>query len=201
MTVETANRLVRVLALGLTGRHHFVPVGGYSWRGCLGPVRGALELDEQAAQLGIRNARVIVAAGTGATLAGLLAGLALVGSPLQPLGIDIGNLWSRFPSSIARLASEVCARLGDARTFSAADVPLVQRTYVGGGYGHPSDDGAAASELLTRLEGTTLDPVYTAKAFAGLLDLVDRGSLGSDAPIVFLDTGGSAPPPEAGDVA
>jgi 1-aminocyclopropane-1-carboxylate deaminase/D-cysteine desulfhydrase-like pyridoxal-dependent ACC family enzyme len=193
MTVETANRLVRLLALGMTGPHYFVPVGGFSWRGCLGPVRGALELEEQASALGIGNARVAVAAGTGATLAGVLAGVTLTGSALRPLGIDVGSLWSRFQGSIAALASEVCARLGDERTFAAADVPLIEHVYVGREYADPTEEGLAAAELVGRLEGITLDPVYTAKAFAGLLDLARREALGGDEPIVFLHTGGPAP--------
>jgi 1-aminocyclopropane-1-carboxylate deaminase/D-cysteine desulfhydrase-like pyridoxal-dependent ACC family enzyme len=191
MTIETANRLVRVLAWGMVGPHYFVPVGGCSWRGCIGYVRAALETDEQARAAGIPDARLVVAAGTGATLAGLLAGCALTGSSLRPLGIDIGNLWRSFPSSVARTASDVCARLGSDRRFAAAEVPLVCRAYVGDGYALPSTGGAAAIESLARFEGIRLDPVYTGKAFAGLLDLAERGALGTDKPVIFLHTGGT----------
>ena len=57
-------------------------------------------------------------------------------------------------------------------------------------YGLPSADGITACHRLARLEGIILDPIYTGKAFAGLLDLAERGDLGDDRPIIFLHTGG-----------
>ena len=63
--------------------------------------------------MGIGNARLVVAAGSGGTLAGLMAGLTLLDSQLTVLGIDVGKLWRAFPASIARLAEELCARLSD----------------------------------------------------------------------------------------
>jgi D-cysteine desulfhydrase len=131
---------------------------------------------------------LVVAAGSGGTLAGLLAGLHLTGSRLRPLGIDVGKLWKAFPASVAHLATEVCAYLGAPHVFSPADVPLVEETYVGEAYGQGSEAGNAALERLARGEGILLDPVYTAKAFAGLLGEIAR--FGPGAPVVFLHTGG-----------
>jgi D-cysteine desulfhydrase family pyridoxal phosphate-dependent enzyme len=190
MTLETTNRLVRWLARLRLGRHYFIPVGGHSWRGCLGYVRAALELDEQARKLGIGDSWLVVAAGTGGTLAGLLAGLTLCGSSMRPVGIDVGKLWKGFPASIARLAGELCTRLGQPQHFSASEVPLIEDSYVGRRYGVPSREGNAALRRLARHEGIMLDPIYTGKAFAGLLDLTERGQLGRDEPIIFLHTGG-----------
>ena len=205
MTLETTIRLVRWLAALRVGPHYFIPVGGHNWLGCLGYVSAALEIDEQARALGIENACLVTAAGSGGTLAGLMAGLALLGSPLRLLGIDVGKLWKAFPVSIAALASEICARLGQPIPFDASQVPMIEKTYVGTCYGVPSPLGLAAIKRLARLEGLLLDPVYTAKAFAGMLDLaeggVDSGSaatlgstdqlrLGKDVPLIFLHTGG-----------
>jgi 1-aminocyclopropane-1-carboxylate deaminase/D-cysteine desulfhydrase-like pyridoxal-dependent ACC family enzyme len=192
MTLETANRLVRWVARLVSGRHYFIPVGGHNWLGCLGYVRAALEIDEQARQLGIQGARIVVAAGTGGTLAGLLAGLSLLGSPLGLLGIDVGKLWKRFPESIARLAGELCARLGQPRSFDPAEIPLIERQYVGRCYGEPTNQCLSAARRLACLEGLLLDPIYTAKAFAGLIDLVERRhpALGRDEPLIFVHTGG-----------
>jgi D-cysteine desulfhydrase family pyridoxal phosphate-dependent enzyme len=190
MSLETTIRLVRLIAWLRIGSHTFIPVGGHSWRGCLGYVRAALELDEQARTLGIDNAHVVMAAGSGGTLAGMFAGLYLLGSSLHPLGIDVGRLWKDFPISIARLASELCARLNQPHSFTAEDVPLIENTYVGARYAVPSEQGLAAIRRLARSEGIILDPVYTGKAFAGLIDLVERRQLGSDEPIIFLHTGG-----------
>ncbi len=190
MTLETAIRLVRLVAWAMVGPHYFIPVGGHNWRGCLGYVRAAFETDEQARALGIANAHLIVAAGSGGTLAGLMAGLALADSPLQLLGIDVGKLWKSFPTSIAGLANELCERLKQPWAFTPECVPLIEGAYVGQAYAVPSEQGIIALKRLARTEGIVLDPVYTAKAFAGLLDLVERKQLGHDEPVIFLHTGG-----------
>jgi len=190
MTLETTIRLVRLLARLRLGSHYFIPVGGHSWLGGLGYVDAALEIHEQAGALGMTNARLVTAAGTGGTLAGLWAGLSLLDSPVRPLAIDVGGLWKEFPASIARLTGEITARLGAAKSFSAADVPLVEGTYIGDRYGVPSTAGQAALYRLARTEGILLDPVYTAKAFAGMLDLAERGEIGAAEPLIFLHTGG-----------
>jgi len=190
MSIETTSRLVRLLAWLRVGRHYFIPVGGHSWRGCLGYVRAALEIEAQARNLGIENACLVLAAGSGGTLAGLLAGLTLLGSRLRLLGIDVGKLWKGFPASLARLTGEICARLGEERTFAAEDIPLIEETYAAPRYGIPSPGCREAIRQLARAEGILLDPVYTGKAFAGLLDLAQKGQLGAGEPIIFLHTGG-----------
>jgi 1-aminocyclopropane-1-carboxylate deaminase/D-cysteine desulfhydrase-like pyridoxal-dependent ACC family enzyme len=189
-SLERTIRLARLLARLRVGSHYFIPVGGHTWLGALGYVRGAMEIDEQARGLGMGDAHLVVAAGTGGTLAGLLAGLRLIGSRLRPLGIDVGKLWKTFPASIAHLATEVCAHLGEPHVFAPGDVPLVEGTYVGDAYGRTSDAGNAALVRLLRSEGILLDPVYTAKAFAGLLGEAAGGRLGAGEPIVFVHTGG-----------
>lgn len=190
MTLETTNRLVQMLAWLRLGRHYFIPVGGYSWRGGLGYVRAAVEIEAQARQLGLENAHLVLAAGTGGTLVGLLAGLTLMESSLSLLGIDIGKLWKGFPVSLARLAGEVCEHLGEARVFRPGEVPLLEGTYTGPRYGVPSPAGQEAIQRLARTEGILLDPVYTGKAFAGMLDIVEKRELGTKEPIIFLHTGG-----------
>jgi D-cysteine desulfhydrase family pyridoxal phosphate-dependent enzyme len=190
MTLETTIRLVRLIAWLRIGPHHFIPVGGHSWRGCLGYVRAALELDEQARTSGMGDAHVVMAAGSGGTLAGMIAGLHLIGSALRPVGIDVGRLWKAFSISIAHLASELCARLNQPHIFTPDDIPLIENTYVGPRYAVPTEQCLAAIRRLAQSEGVILDPVYTGKAFAGLIDLVERGRLGRDEPIIFLHTGG-----------
>ena len=153
-------------------------------------MRAAVEIDAQARASGIENAWLVIAAGTGGTLAGLMAGLALLNSPLRLLAIDVGKLWKAFPVSIARLASEVCGRLGEPHPFSPNQVPLIEKTYVGERYAVLTPQCSAAIQRLAHSEGILLDPVYTGKAFAGLLDRVERKQLGRDEPIIFLHTGG-----------
>lgn len=190
MSIEATIRLVRWVAWARVGQHYFIPVGGHNWLGCLGYVRAAVEIDAQARGLGMENAFLVTAAGSGGTLAGLMAGLALSNSHLRLVGIDVGKLWRAFPASIARLASEICQRLGVPRPFAPQDVPLIEGTYVGGAYGAPSASGQAALARLARLEGLLLDPVYTAKAAAGMLGEMEAGRLGQDEPVIFWHTGG-----------
>jgi D-cysteine desulfhydrase len=190
MTLEESIRLVRLVALAMVGRHYFIPVGGHNGLGGLGYVRAALEIDEQVRALGLEKAHLVLAAGSGGTLTGLMAGLTLCRSDIQLLGIDVGKLWKAFPVSIAALASEICTRLGEPHTFLPAQVPLIEGTYVGEQYGIPSVDGQSALKRLARSEGILLDPVYTAKAFAGMLGEIEKGHLGKNAPIIFLHTGG-----------
>lgn len=200
-TVERAARLARMVAWMRLGPHYFIPVGGHSPLGALGYVRAALEIDEQARAQGLDRGTVVVAAGTGGTLAGVIAGLALIGSPFRPLGIDVGALWSGFAASVGRLCEEVCALLGFPAAFPPGAVPLVEGTYVGRRYGTPTEAGLAAVKMLAQREGVLLDPVYTGKAFAGLLDLAGRGVLAPGEPVIFLHTGGlpalfaTLPPP------
>jgi D-cysteine desulfhydrase family pyridoxal phosphate-dependent enzyme len=190
MTLETTIRLVKLIAWILVGRHYFIPVGGHNWLGCLGYVRAAIEIHQQAYDLGIENAWLVTAAGAGGTLAGLLAGFGLIQSPLRLLGIDVGKLWKGFPTSIARLATEICHRLGYSQEFLEQAIPLIESTYAAPKYGLPSRDCLKAIRKLAGLEGILLDPVYTGKAFAGMLDLLESGTFGTDEPIIFLHTGG-----------
>mgnify|MGYP000101636064 CR=1 FL=1 len=191
MTIERSNRLVHMLATALVGRHYFIPVGGHHWLGCLGYVRCAIELAAQVRERGLHEAQLICAAGTGGTLAGLMAGVALANIPIRLLGIDVGKLWKAFPHSIAQVASTICERLGSQRRYTAADVPLIQGRYVGTGYAQPTAEANAAIGRLAQLEGIVLDPIYTGKAMAAMLDLAERGELGRNTPLIFLHTGGS----------
>jgi 1-aminocyclopropane-1-carboxylate deaminase/D-cysteine desulfhydrase-like pyridoxal-dependent ACC family enzyme len=190
MTLETTNRLVNILARLRVGRHYFIPVGGHNWLGCLGYLRAALEIDAQAKAIGIENGRLVTAAGTGGTLAGLLAGLSLIGSQIKPLGIDVGKLWKTFPKSIATLTERICKQLGVPQRFKPADIPLIENDYAVPKYGIPSKRCLMALRKLARIEGILLDPVYTGKAFGGLLDLLKAGRLGREEAIIFLHTGG-----------
>jgi 1-aminocyclopropane-1-carboxylate deaminase/D-cysteine desulfhydrase-like pyridoxal-dependent ACC family enzyme len=191
MSVERASRLARLITYRHLGREaYFIPLGGHGTLGALGYARAALELDAQAAALGLGRATVVVAAGTGGTLAGVIAGLALAGSPLRALGIDVGALWTGFAASVGRLAAGACERVGVPMTFATGSVPLIERTYVGRRYGTPTEAGLAAIRRLAESEGVLLDPVYTGKAFAGMLDLVARGDVPPGEPVIFLHTGG-----------
>jgi 1-aminocyclopropane-1-carboxylate deaminase/D-cysteine desulfhydrase-like pyridoxal-dependent ACC family enzyme len=194
LTVERASTMVRLLAAvtpGCLGRRlYFMPVGGHCLTGALGYVAGALELAGQLEAQGLRRATVVTACGTGGTLAGLLAGKQLLGAEFVLLGIDVGKLWRAFPESIAALATGLCAALGAPHTFSAADVPIIEGRYVGPGYARETPEAIEALRRVALEEGLLLDPVYTAKAMAGLIDLVRQGRWAAADDVVCLHTGG-----------
>src|SRR5574341_1271861 len=202
MTIEQAVRLVRCV-VRLTPscwgkRLYFMPVGGHTSVGCLGYVLAAMEIEEQLRERRVEKATIVTASGTGGTLAGLIAGFHQLGSRHTALGIDVGKLWLGFPASIASLASEICALLGAPHHFSQGDpsagsgrgVPLIERTYVGVAYARPTPDSVEATRFVARKEGLILDPVYSAKAMAGLIDLVKQRRWGAGEHVVFLHTGG-----------
>ena len=194
MTLEMTNLLVKTLSKIMVGPSaYFMPVGGHTPVGCLGYVDAALELHEQieAMDWDAEKVTLVTAVGTGGTLAGLMAGLRLINSPLNLLGIDIGKLWKAFPSSLAHLATEICAILGATETFLAEDVPMIEATYAGPGYSILTDETKDAIRTLAQTEGILLDPVYTGKAFAGMLDLIGNGRFAPDHKIIFLHTGGT----------
>lgn len=193
-SVEQTCRLVRWvvrLTPGCAGRRtYFMPVGGHTPAGALGYVLAAQELEAQLDQMGVPQATIVVAAGTGGTLAGLLAGFNLLRSQHRVVGIDVGKLWRAFPASVAALASEVCGLLGAPYTFAAQNVPLIEHVYAGPGYARATPECVAALRRAAAAEGVLLDPVYTAKALAGLVGLVQQGYWAQGADVVFLHTGG-----------
>lgn len=191
MTIEMTTKLVQLVSTLLVGPGgYFIPVGGHSVIGCLGYVNAACELHEQIVDLkrNIEKTTVVTAVGSGSTLAGLMAGFALLDSPIKLLGIDVGKLWKSFPASLARLARDLCAALGYSHLFRAEAVPIIEEAYVGPAYAAYTGESAAAIRILAESEGVLLDPVHTAKAFAGLLDRIDE--YGDDEDIIFLHTGG-----------
>lgn len=193
MTLETTIRLVRLVSYPFTGPgRYFIPGGGHNVTGGLGYVEVAVELEEQIRELGLPPERttVVTAAGTGGTLAGLIAGFTLMNSPVRVLGIDIGKLWKRFPESIFRLANKLIATLGGQGQYTFRTVPLIENIYAGPAYARPHPPALEAMRVVARSEGIVLDPVYTAKAMAGMLDMIKNGRFSADDTLIFLHTGG-----------
>lgn len=189
-TFEELDAYVREEASNRVGDHYHVPLGGSNGLGSVGYIRAALEIEEQARNAGIERAWIVIATGSGGTLAGLLAGLTAVGSKLEVVGVDVAMIWKNYPEFVASLANEALDLIGRPATVEPETVSLIERTYVGRGYAVPTDGCLAAIERLVRTEGLLLDPTYTGKAFAGLLDLHASGQLGCDEPVIFWHTGG-----------
>mgnify|MGYP001555693173 FL=1 len=189
-TFEELDEYVRDEASKRVGDHYHVPIGGSNGLGSLGYVCAALELEEQAQAIGVTDAWVVVATGSGGTLAGLVAGLHVIGSSLRLIGIDVAGIWTSYPELVARLANDALEILGLPARVEAADVSIIEDTYVGRGYAVPTNEGTDAIKRLAQTEGILLDPTYTGKAFAGLFDLHAAGHFGNNEPVNFWHTGG-----------
>ena len=184
-------RLEEVAAkLTADGRHPYViPRGGASATGAVGYAFAAVELGEQLAAIGFGSATVLLSTGSCGTQAGLVAGAALgIAVALKVVGVPVSRPPEECVERIARLATGCAERVGSNRVFSADDVHLLGG-YIGPGYGKASPEGDEAAELALRTEGLVLDPVFTAKAMAGLIAEARAGRL--TGPVVFLHTGGT----------
>jgi D-cysteine desulfhydrase family pyridoxal phosphate-dependent enzyme len=180
----------RVDALRASGRRPWViPFGGSDATGALGYVDCATELVAQCGALGLGGPdHVIVASGSGGTQAGLVAGFHAAGTATRVHGVSVLHPAAALAAIVRRLAAETCARLGHGAPPDAQTE--VDDRFVGAGYGVPTDAAQQAIRRLARAEGIVLDPVYTGKAFAGLLALAASGRFAPGATVVFVHTGG-----------
>ncbi len=177
---------------------YLLPAGGSSPVGALGYVETALELAAQveAGELP-EPAWAVVAVGSGGTAAGLTLGLRLAGLRTRVLAVVVNDLLRLDGRVIVRLAgrsARVLRRRGTALPAGLAEAPrqlVVTRDYLGRGYGQSTDASRRARELALAA-GLALDPVYTAKAFAGLLGEHAADKLGGG-PVLFVQTHGPRP--------
>jgi L-cysteate sulfo-lyase len=169
---------------------YVIPTGGSNETGALGYAAAALELQQQAKDAGIAIDRVLFATASGGTQAGLVVGMALAEAGTQVLGIDVENEAEALLPEVRRIAEACASSVGLKRAFRD-DAFKIRSGYGGGGYGIPTPGMIEAVCLLARLEGIVLDPVYSGKAMAGLIDLVRTGHFGADETIVFIHTGGA----------
>jgi len=170
-------------------RPYFIPVGGSSGVGVFGYVTGTLELVEQLRASNERPARLYYASGSRGTQAGLTLGAKIHAAPYTVYGVAVSGGESFKRERALRIANEAATIAGVSTRLTTDDLVTDQR-YIGAGYGIATPECLEAIRLLASTEGILLDPVYTAKAMAGLIDHVRRGELDPDAPVVFLHTGG-----------
>jgi L-cysteate sulfo-lyase len=169
------------------GRPHIVPLGGSTPTGALGYVACGQELLQQAEAAGRPIDAVVHCSGSGGTQAGLLVGLQ--GSGVPVIGVSCAHDSDTIAGLVLDLANRTLAKLGRAGSFRRQEIEVLDG-YVGPGYGVPTPGMLEALDLCARLEGLVLDPVYTGKAMAGLIDQVRRGRFRPDQTVVFVHTGG-----------
>ncbi len=170
-------------------RPYFIPVGGSSGVGVLGYFTGTRELVEQLQALDERPSRLYYASGSRGTQAGLTLGAMVHNAPYAVYGIAVSGGESFKKERALRIANEAAALAGVTTRVSEADLFTDQR-YIGSGYGIATPECLEAIRLLASTEAILLDPVYTAKAMAGLIDHVRRREVDPASTVVFLHTGG-----------
>jgi L-cysteate sulfo-lyase len=183
--IALANRLRRPGA-----RPYIVPYGGSTVLGALGYVQCAIELFDQLRVRNLRLEAIVIASGTGGTQAGLLVGLAALGSTIRVIGIDIDAEPDRVRRDVTRLTLETAQFLGVPDVVPEANVEVIGG-YAGESYGLPTDETVEAVELAARFEGLVLDPVYSGKGFAGLIGLVRARRFGPGDNVLFIHAGGA----------
>ena len=169
---------------------YIVPMGASDGIGALGYVACAQELLLQCRAMDVAPSHVVLGTGSAGTHAGLLAGLRAAGSDIAVVGISVSEAAEVKRGKVRRVLDELAATTGTAMQVPDEAI-VVLDDYVGAGYGVPSAAGEAALQLLAREEGVLLDPVYTAKAMSGFLDLLAHARCGPMRDPVFLHTGGA----------
>ncbi len=172
-----ADVAARVRAGG--GRPYVIGVGGTGAIGAYGHLLAARELLDQASTISLGIDRVLLATATGGTQAGLLAGL-------PPTVAVTGMVVARSTDELRPVIARTAADLGRAVDPDAIDL---DERHIGAGYGRPTAAARTAGDLLARTEAILVDPIYTAKALAGLIAGVRSGAWDGER-IVFWHAGG-----------
>lgn len=168
---------------------YYIPVGGSNVLGALGYFDAAMEINEQAKNLGIQDATVFESVGSIGTYMGLYCGLRYANSSLRLTGIAISPFGKTKEKRIVEYFNEVKEKYD--LEFSATREDFhIETGYTRGGYNNPSKEVRDAIYYMGRREGLLLDPCYTGKGFAGILDMIKEGKISKGKNIIFIHTGG-----------
>jgi len=179
--------LVAAEARAENRRPFIVPLGASTPLGAIGFARGVEELVTSRH----RPTAIVHSTSSGGTQAGLILGCALYGLNTSIVGISADDPAVALTATVKELLIGAAAMLGAQPASIGADSPIVvDDTFVGTGYGVPTPASTEALEILARTEGIVLDPVYTAKAMAGLIARVRSGAWQRDDTVLFWHTGG-----------
>ena len=177
-------------ALAAERKPYLVPYGGSSPTGALGYAFAMQELMAQINDFGSLD-WIVFGTSSGGTHAGLVLGQRVFGYKGNVLGISIDETETWLKEHVSELASDASEKLGDRIEFDIADV-LANAEYCGAGYGVLTDAEREAIRLFAQYEGLLLDPVYTGRAAAGMIDLIRKEFFKKDESVLFWHTGGQA---------
>jgi D-cysteine desulfhydrase len=166
-----------------------IPTGGSDGVGVWGYISACEELRDDFAAAGIRQAHIVTASGSGGTQAGLSAGVQLLALPATVWGVNVCDDEQYFIDKVNDDIADWQERYENVRACNVS--PNVIDGYVGPGYGEAGPEIFDLIAELARLEGIVLDPVYTAKAFHGMVSELAAGRFDGVQDIVFMHTGGT----------
>ena len=164
-----------------------IPGGGHCVAGAMAYVEAVNELQEQCQEDEWRPDWIILASGTGTTQAGLIVGLERLGWPTRVLGISVARRNPRGRDIVEQACHDLRSYLGVADRSGLIDF---RDDWVGEGYEKAGAKVLSAIRMAAQMEGLILDPTYTGKAFAALLDLVHDGEIRQGSNVLFWHTGG-----------
>lgn len=164
---------------------YLVPYGGSSPTGALGYAFAMEEFMKQ----NVPADWIVFGTSSGGTHAGLVLGQRVFGFKGRVLGISIDESEEWLKGHVSKLASEAGEKMGERIEFTPAEV-LANADYCKAGYGVLTDAEREAVRLFAKYEGLLLDPVYTGRAAAGMIDLIRRGFFKKDETVLFWHTGG-----------
>lgn len=188
---ETERVVERVCSdLKARGRHpYLIPVGGSTKLGCVAYILAVRELLDQLDAHQTRIDSIVITTGSCGTHAGILAGLKYYGANIPLFGITVSRLVSEGFQRINRLMTETSQFLGAELLWTSNDI-FISDDYIGPGYAKITPAARDAIRLVAKLEGIFLDPVYTGKTMAGLIDLARRKWFAPGSTVLFWHTGG-----------
>jgi D-cysteine desulfhydrase family pyridoxal phosphate-dependent enzyme len=172
-------------------RPHVIPVGASNEIGAVGFVAAIEELGRQLQERRLNVDRVVVASSSFGTQAGMCVGARAIGFKPQIAAVAIDSSRAELQKGVAEISTATIRRLGLTLTVTPDEV-VAYDGYLGAGYAIMGEPEREAISLVARTEGILLDPVYTGRAMAGMIDLIRQGEFGKDETIVFWHTGGSA---------
>lgn len=170
-------------------RPYVIPIGGSNALGALGYVRAGLEIEQQSRANGLTFSTVVLPSGSAGTHAGLALALAHALPATSVIGVTVSRTADAQRVHVQRLIEGASALLG-IEAPAGLRIELWDE-YFAPRYGEANAIGTDAIRLLAQTEGLLLDPVYTGKAMAGLLDGIPRDRIDGKGPVLFLHTGGS----------
>jgi L-cysteate sulfo-lyase len=170
---------------------YLIPIGGSNAIGATGYINAMDELYKQCQTQEVHPTHIVCATGSGGTQGGIVAGLHYKNWDIKNIGFSVGLQNPNERTRVRNVIDELC------ETYKIEAARLARRydiddNYIGAGYGQPTPECIEAIKLLAQLEGILIDPVYTGKAMAGLIDYIRKNKFVYSDKIIFIHTGGSA---------